>query len=38
MAQMEQENGEKVSQVTSAQAAANEALLAASQEAARPAS
>jgi peptidoglycan DL-endopeptidase CwlO len=33
MAQLEQENGEKVSQVTSAQAAANEALLAASQEA-----
>ena len=34
MAQLEQENGEKVSQVTSAQEAANEALLAASQEAA----
>jgi cell wall-associated NlpC family hydrolase len=34
MAQLEQENGEKVSQVTSAQTAANEALLAASQEAA----
>ena len=34
MAQLEKENGEKVSQVTSAQAAANEALLAASQEAA----
>ena len=34
MAQLEQENGEKVSQVTSAQAAANEAVLAASQEAA----
>ena len=34
MAQLEQENGEKVSQVTSAQAAANQALLAASQEAA----
>ncbi|MDQ2874502.1 MAG: C40 family peptidase [Actinomycetota bacterium] len=35
MAQLEQENGEKVSQVTSAQAAASEALLAASQEAAQ---
>jgi peptidoglycan DL-endopeptidase CwlO len=35
MAQLEQENGEKVSQVTSAQAAANEALLAAGQEAAQ---
>lgn len=35
MAQLEQENGEKVSQVTSAQTAANEALLAASQEAAQ---
>jgi cell wall-associated NlpC family hydrolase len=35
MAQLEQENGEKVSQVTSAQEAANEALLAASQEAAQ---
>jgi len=34
MAQLEKENGEKVSQVTSAQTAANEALLAASQEAA----
>jgi cell wall-associated NlpC family hydrolase len=35
MSQLEQENGEKVSQVTSAQAAANEALLAATQEAAQ---
>ena len=35
MAQLEQENGEKVSQVTSAQAAADEALLAATQEAAQ---
>jgi peptidoglycan DL-endopeptidase CwlO len=35
MAQLAQENGEKVSQVTTAQAAANEALLAASQEAAQ---
>jgi cell wall-associated NlpC family hydrolase len=35
MAQLEQENGEKVSQVTSAQTAANEALLAATQEAAQ---
>jgi peptidoglycan DL-endopeptidase CwlO len=35
MSQLEQENGEKVSQVTSAQTAANEALLAASQEAAQ---
>jgi cell wall-associated NlpC family hydrolase len=35
MAQLEQENGEKVSQVTTAQEAANEALLAASQEAAQ---
>jgi cell wall-associated NlpC family hydrolase len=35
MAQLEQENGEKVSQVTTAQTAANEALLAASQEAAQ---
>jgi cell wall-associated NlpC family hydrolase len=35
MAQLEQENGEKVSQVTTAQAAANEALLAASQQAAQ---
>jgi cell wall-associated NlpC family hydrolase len=35
MAQLQQENGEKVSQVTSAQEAANEALLAASQEAAQ---
>jgi len=35
MAQLEQENGEKVSQVTSAEAAANEALLAATQEAAQ---
>jgi cell wall-associated NlpC family hydrolase len=34
MQQLQQENGEKVSQVTSAQAAANEALLAASQQAA----
>ena len=34
MAQLERENGEKVSQVTSAQEAANEAVLAASQEAA----
>ena len=35
MAQLEAENGEKVSQVTSARTAANEALLAASQEAAQ---
>jgi peptidoglycan DL-endopeptidase CwlO len=35
MAQLQQENGEKVSQVTSAQEAANEALLAATQEAAQ---
>ena len=34
MAQLERENGEKVSQVTSAQTAANEALLAAAQQAA----
>jgi cell wall-associated NlpC family hydrolase len=34
MSQLERENGEKVSQVTSAQTAANEALLAASQQAA----